>query len=720
MPKFLDDIEFPIEGGKGIHWNTIIDEPIIKADLNTENGVANTYYQHTGVTTNIYKNGLIYFCTGTEFKVIDGSGGSGGAVVELSGESGKLTDEQYEQCTLPNTTIKWLNGSGGNMIYEPWRFISPTYYFKSVYIDADECINNIIEIDQISHRWTRKSTAYSGGGGSVELTKETITDALGYTPSEPVSVIHKYTTGRNLADIKVGNLHYGIYSPYAECIEDVLELPTSFQQIDDSKIYRITKVQSLVGGVKNQMPNPITGLPDTLSGIPITIHHVETLPENPEYATDSYTAPTKMVFYYLVSGKPLFNLNDNRLYAYIPAGKFPMTNEDLSNTWQRVSTFLVGAFMMTDKGVITSEKEATSTGHWNMYFLADIELYHYRSGWQKVSKGVTEDKVSEMIEDTVEKVVEDIPIEAIIDVTSLPEEEYMYFYSQIEGSRIDYLTRIPEATTPDYFSGPYSIKVVDTLPEIGIPFYVGGKYTIYFQKSDGKMYGYSAPNASTTGWTEEILLVLFLGFAIMVGGVLTSEDQVPERTDNTQPTAWLIHVTDGINEKAIYRKGGKLYHYKDGWNEIGSGGGSGGGSKAVVSVSNAAAVFEENIYDDTVWTSYFEGNDVLYAEYKKVADAILANLENILSISLSLNVNMGMIVAMGAPLKFNALTDGRNFEIYLTGEILMSANDDGDRDYIGLTVAIGSGGYGHMTLTNMDADTVQMMSMLTTIFTINY
>jgi hypothetical protein len=89
------------------------------------------------------------------------SGGS--AIVELSGESGKLTDEQYLQCTNPTTVIKWFNGSGAHIVYEYWRFASPTYEFKSVYIDADECINNIIEIDQINHSWKRTQAAYTVG-----------------------------------------------------------------------------------------------------------------------------------------------------------------------------------------------------------------------------------------------------------------------------------------------------------------------------------------------------------------------------------------------------------------------------------------------------------------------------------------------------------------------------------------------------------------------------
>ena len=164
----------------------------------------------------------------------ESSVGSGGAVVELSGESGTLTDEQYAQCILPNTTIKWLNGSGGNMIYEPWRFVSPTYYFKSVYIDADECINNTIEIDQISHGWKRKSTAYGGGGPQVSVTQT-------------------LTSGTKIGAITVDGKTTALYAPEgggsggsSGSADAIIDVEQVLPPVGNEKaIYRVTPIANL-------------------------------------------------------------------------------------------------------------------------------------------------------------------------------------------------------------------------------------------------------------------------------------------------------------------------------------------------------------------------------------------------------------------------------------------------------------------------------------------
>lgn len=172
-------------------------------------------------------------------KASGGGSSGGGAIVELSGESGKLTDEQYLQCTNPTTVIKWFNGSGAHIVYEYWRFASPTYEFKSVYIDADECINNIIEIDQINHSWKRKSTEYSGGGGSA--------DAL----------------------IDVDSLSFS-------------------GTINKNAIYRVTETtcNTFFNGFVNNL------------GAPVTIHTVDTLPATGEPIYDNIETPTKITGYY--------------------------------------------------------------------------------------------------------------------------------------------------------------------------------------------------------------------------------------------------------------------------------------------------------------------------------------------------------------------------------------------------------------------------------------
>ena len=419
-------------------------------------------------------------------------------------------------------------------------------------------------------------------GGSVELTKEAITDALGYTPSEEVRVTPKYTNGRNLAFIGIGNTGYNIYSPDAECITDVVELPDKEYMIDTSKIYRVAKVQSLVGGVKNQMPNPSTWLPDMLSGIPINIRHVETLPTAAvEPAYDNLDKPTRFVFYYLVTGEKLTDWStDERIYAFLPAGTHLNTSTTYDvDTWVPVSAFLAH-YMITDKGVITSESEATSSSHSSMYFLADIELYHYRNGWQKVSKGVTEEKVSEMIEEAVADIPSggggstvsvtqtltsgtkigsitvdgkttalyapegggsgggggSIPADAIIDVDKLPEENAYLFKN---GAKVE-----------EYLMRKVVVYIVDTLPEVGELFLTSTSCNIYYQKGDDEAYCYLTPDVppggNFTGWAG-----LSSGFGLVsdfgYGGVITDESQA---TDTSRK--YLVYRDGDINKNTFY------------------------------------------------------------------------------------------------------------------------------------------------------------------------
>jgi hypothetical protein len=441
-----------------------------------------------------------------EVNALKESGGSGGAIIELSGESGTLTDEQYAQCILPNTTIKWQNGSGGNMIYEPWRFISPTYYFKSVYIDADECINNIIEIDQISQGWKRKSTTCSGNGsgGSVVSVKQTL------------------TSGTEIGSITVNGTETKLYAP--ESIIDttpinyVNALPT--ENIKTNEYYLvIDTVQSWVGGVLNQMPNPSDYFPDMLSGIPITVNMVDTLPSTGEYATDDYNAPTKIVLYYQKS--------DMELYAYMPEGKVPTTGEtNLGNTWQKANVFLIGGFYITYRGFISSGDESEALqGHNNLYLFVSGERYRYKGGsWQKVEAGSGAN--------------------AIIDVESLPTEgiNENAFY-RISGTASIVARSIPVGVN-------VKVYYVYTLPTNGIPIDpTTGYLPIYYQKSDNSVY-YLTTNGEAWRDGDELFSIMGVSY----GGIITSLEEIEDTA--------LVYIL--VDHNAT-----KLYHYKNGWHEIG-------------------------------------------------------------------------------------------------------------------------------------------------------
>ena len=67
-------------GGSGVSdYNNLDNIPVINQDLSASGftPVANTYYRHTGATTDTFTQGVIYCYDGTEYKALDGSGGGG-------------------------------------------------------------------------------------------------------------------------------------------------------------------------------------------------------------------------------------------------------------------------------------------------------------------------------------------------------------------------------------------------------------------------------------------------------------------------------------------------------------------------------------------------------------------------------------------------------------------------------------------------------------------
>ena len=402
----------------------------------------------------------------------ESGGGSGGAVVELSGESGTFTDEQYAQCILPNTTIKWLNGSGGNIIYESWRFISPTYYFKSVYIDADECINNTIEIDQISHGWKRKSTAYSGGGSTVSVT-QTLTSG---TKIGAITVDGKTTA---LYAPEGGGSGGGGGSVPADAIIDVEELPAEenaylFQNGATVEEYLMRKV---------------------------VVRIVETLPEVGEL----FLTSTSCNIYY--------QKGDDEAYCYLtpdvpPGGSFTGW-AGLSSGFGWVSDFGYG-------GVITDESQATDTSR--KYLVYKASSINTKAFYRLEIAGKTD------------------------------------VYSMLGG-----IKNVIEGNSVGW-------EVVDELPEEGIDVLSKPEVEVflYFSMSDKQAYGYY----SGMWLTAAVLMANFLNVPLeyveaMMGGSFSSDD-MPELDPSK------IYFIYTVGEPSY-----SLYHYKDGWHEIGAGGAEG-------------------------------------------------------------------------------------------------------------------------------------------------
>lgn len=70
-------------------YNNLDNIPVINQDLSASGftPVANTYYRHTGATTDTFTQGVIYCYDGTEYKALDGSGGGGISDVQVNGTS---------------------------------------------------------------------------------------------------------------------------------------------------------------------------------------------------------------------------------------------------------------------------------------------------------------------------------------------------------------------------------------------------------------------------------------------------------------------------------------------------------------------------------------------------------------------------------------------------------------------------------------------------------
>ncbi|MBO7165945.1 MAG: hypothetical protein J6V88_00285 [Kiritimatiellae bacterium] len=270
-------------------------------------------------------------------------GGGGGAVVELSGESGTLTDEQYLQCINPSTVIKWkADAMSGTGYYKAWKFISPTYYYRQIYISENECVSNIIEIDQISHGWVRKSTAYSGGGSDVSVTQT-------------------LTSGTKIGAITVDGKTTALYAPEgggsgggssvpADAIIDVDKLP------EEENAYLFENGAKVEEYLMRK----------------VVVRIVETLPEVGEL----FLTSTSCNIYY--------QKGDDEAYCYLtpdvpPGGNFTGW-AGLSSGFGWVSDFGYG-------GVITDESQATDTSH--KYLVYNAEEYINKNSFY----ATTEDEV---------------------------------------------------------------------------------------------------------------------------------------------------------------------------------------------------------------------------------------------------------------------------------------------------------------------------------------
>lgn len=90
---YLDKVATGQAGGGTKDYNTLEHIPIINQDLSVEgfSPIVNTYYKHTGVTGEVFTQGVIYLYSGDAYKALDGEVPT--KVSELTNDSGYTTNK---------------------------------------------------------------------------------------------------------------------------------------------------------------------------------------------------------------------------------------------------------------------------------------------------------------------------------------------------------------------------------------------------------------------------------------------------------------------------------------------------------------------------------------------------------------------------------------------------------------------------------------------------
>ena len=418
---------------------------------------------------------------------------------------------------------------------------------------------------EIFDKFNRLVDEVNGMEGGGSLTAEAIKDALGYTPVDNAGVsklFSQLTTDidnglvqagyaknsdkldgkdssyyldyNNLSNKPSGGGSSGGTGGGGDAIIDVNFLPGNItkvvalptENIDKNARYGVIKVNSLVGGVKNQMPNPSTHF-DFLSGIPITVRVVEELPANPEYASVDINAPTEFILYYKPNGGKLFQTNDDRLYAYIPAGGYFNNMTDHPNDeWIRASTFFSQYLYITSDSFVGKEEDIPYPDRHNrIAFMLSYDCYQYDgTTWKSLGESDGNEAINK---------------KAFYRVKT---DEKVEVYLTANGMK-------------DMIEGPVVWTITNELPSVGKPFIDNENmcYNLYFVPSEKMVYGYSV----TIGWHDfQYLFTEVVGDGSAHGGIF-SADEAPEFEPNKVYAIYSI--------KEVY----SLYYYKNGWHEVG-------------------------------------------------------------------------------------------------------------------------------------------------------
>lgn len=176
-------------------YNKIKNIPVVNQDLSASGftPVASTYYRHTG-TTGTYKQGVIYYYDGTEYKALDGAGGGGTTLNKYTYTTSNTTSSYTRFFNIVKNAkiVRYIYDSN----YAPVNFSFEgsmdlkLYKMALVFQSGDSQI--------MTGEFTRHSISNTGSKGIAEVltVKNTLKDGTNVTSStgtQTRQAYYKYT-----------------------------------------------------------------------------------------------------------------------------------------------------------------------------------------------------------------------------------------------------------------------------------------------------------------------------------------------------------------------------------------------------------------------------------------------------------------------------------------------------------------------------------------------
>lgn len=111
VQNYLDKVATGQAGGGTGDYNELEHIPVINQDLSGEGflPIINTYYKHTGETTGLFTQGMIYLHTGTTYKALDGEVPT--KISQLTNDSGYTTNKG----TVTSVAVKMNDSEKGKV-----------------------------------------------------------------------------------------------------------------------------------------------------------------------------------------------------------------------------------------------------------------------------------------------------------------------------------------------------------------------------------------------------------------------------------------------------------------------------------------------------------------------------------------------------------------------------------------------------------------------------